>query len=93
MPLIRSHAHVTGLVQGVFFRASTREEARRHGLGGWVRNLPDGGVEVLIEGEKVDVEHLVQWLWKGPPGAEVEKVDVVTNPILAREMESFEIRY
>ncbi len=92
MSLIRAHAFVTGIVQGVFFRASTREQAMGLDLGGWVRNLPDGRVEVLVEGKQSDVEQLVRWMWKGPPGAEVEKVEVETTPITAIELEDFHIR-
>ncbi len=92
MPLIRAHAFVTGRVQGVFFRASTQEQAMRLGLGGWGRNLSDGRVEVLVEGKQSDVEQLIQWLWHGPPGADVEKVEVDTIPITALENETFHIR-
>ncbi len=92
MSLIRAHAFVAGIVQGVFFRASTRERAMELDLGGWVRNLPDGRVEVLAEGKQDDVEQLIQWLWEGPPGAEVEKVEVDTIPITALELETFHIR-
>jgi acylphosphatase len=75
---------VTGRVQGVFFRASTREQARRLGLTGHARNLPDGSVEVLACGEPEAVEALVSWLWQGPPHAAVTGVDcenVVPSPV------------
>jgi acylphosphatase len=67
---------VSGLVQGVFYRAQTREEAQFLGLSGWVRNLPDGRVEVVAEGPKDDLERLVAWCWKGPPSARVTGVEV-----------------
>lgn len=67
----RAHVIVTGRVQGVFFRAGTRDEARRLGLKGWVRNLPDGRVEAVFEGEKSAVGEMLQWCVHGPPGAEV----------------------
>ncbi len=92
MSLMQAHAYVTGLVQGVFFRASTRERAKELGLGGWVRNLSDGRVEVLAEGNQVNVEQLVQWLWEGPPGAEVENIEVDSNKISSLEFEDFHIR-
>jgi len=62
-------------VQGVFFRASTREEARRLGLTGWVRNLPDGRVEVLACGEEQALRDLLSWLGRGPEHANVTHVD------------------
>lgn len=65
---------VTGRVQGVFFRASTRDRARAHGVSGSVRNLPDGRVEVLAFGERASVAALCDWLWEGPPSARVEDV-------------------
>jgi acylphosphatase len=63
-------------VQGVFFRAETRERARSLGVGGWVRNAPDGSVEAALEGDRDRVESLVRWLGRGPSLAEVEDVDV-----------------
>ncbi len=68
----RVHLLVSGLVQGVFYRQSTVEEARRLGLAGWVRNLPDGRVEVLAEGGKGALEALVRFCERGPPAARVE---------------------
>jgi len=69
------HATVSGLVQGVFFRATTREEARRLGLTGWVRNLPDGRVEVLACGEEQALRELLSWLGQGPEHANVTDLD------------------
>jgi acylphosphatase len=65
---------VSGRVQGVFYRASTREQAVRLGLGGHARNLPDGRVEVVAYGEAARLEALERWLWQGPPAAKVEAV-------------------
>ena len=65
---------VSGKVQGVFFRASTREQAQQLGLRGHARNLPDGRVEVLAMGEADAIERLAQWLHHGPPSARVESV-------------------
>jgi len=66
---------VSGRVQGVWFRASTREEARRLGLTGNAVNLPDGRVEVLACGDEDNLKHLQEWLWQGSPAARVDSVD------------------
>lgn len=81
MEKVRAHVYVTGRVQGVFYRATTMEKAYEiGGLTGWVRNLPDGRVEVMAEGEKKKVETLVAWLWHGPPAAKVIDVKVAWLP-------------
>jgi acylphosphatase len=66
---------VHGRVQGVFYRATCAREARSAGLAGWVRNLPDGAVEAVFEGDPAAVEALVAWCRSGPPHAHVERVD------------------
>lgn len=66
---------VSGRVQGVNFRQSTRQTARRLGLSGWVRNLADGRVEVWAQGAEDQVEKLLDWLWLGPPAADVIGVE------------------
>jgi acylphosphatase len=71
----RVHLRIHGLVQGVFYRASTREEAVRRGLAGWVRNRPDGSVECVAEGEEAALQGLVAWCREGPPGARVARVE------------------
>ena len=71
------HAIVTGRVQGVFFRQSTVDEARRLGVSGWVRNRRDGTVELLAEGDIPMLERLLAWLHHGPDGARVLRVDVM----------------
>jgi acylphosphatase len=76
----RARMRVTGLVQGVFYRQSTADEARRLGLAGAVRNLPDGSVEVVAEGPREDVLRLVAWCRRGPPSARVDAVDVAWEP-------------
>jgi acylphosphatase len=68
---------VHGRVQGVFFRDSCRREAQRAGVGGWVRNRPDGTVEALFEGPEEAVQRMVEWVRQGPAYARVERVDVV----------------
>jgi acylphosphatase len=88
---IRRRVVVHGRVQGVFFRGSTQEEARRTGSDGWVRNLPDGAVEAVFEGEAAGVEQLVAYCRRGPPWAEVTRVDVIEE---APEGErGFRVRY
>ncbi|MFQ6094281.1 MAG: acylphosphatase [bacterium] len=72
----RAHIFVSGIVQGVFFRDFTQSNALSLGLTGWVRNLPDGRVEALTEGEKGDIEHLIERLKVGPSGATVDQVEV-----------------
>jgi acylphosphatase len=65
---------ISGVVQGVFFRASTRQEAERLGLSGYARNLRDGRVEVVAAGPCTKLEALEHWLWEGPPSAQVDEV-------------------
>ncbi len=72
----RVHVFVSGAVQGVFFRVQCENLARDRGLGGFVRNLPDGRVEAAFEGEPTDVDALVEWCRDGPPAADVERVDL-----------------
>jgi acylphosphatase len=75
--VIRRRVIVHGRVQGVFFRDTTRRMARSHGLGGWVRNAPDGTVEAVFEGEGEAVESMVRWSRDGPRGAVVERLEVI----------------
>nr|WP_218043178.1 acylphosphatase [Steroidobacter gossypii] len=74
--MIARRCFISGRVQGVFFRASTRQKATELGCAGYARNLPDGRVEVLAVGEPQAVQSLVDWLWQGPPAADVKQVDV-----------------
>jgi acylphosphatase len=74
--LSRAHVFVSGLVQGVSFRWYTVQEARSRGLGGFVRNLPDGRVEAVFEGKDEAVEQMVAWCRHGPRHARVTSVDV-----------------
>ncbi|WP_256686940.1 acylphosphatase [Halococcus qingdaonensis] len=71
----RAHVFVSGRVQGVAFRANTRNTAREIGVDGWVQNLDDGRVEAVFEGEEESVERMVEWCHDGSPAAEVESVD------------------
>ena len=72
---IRAHVFVSGRVQGVYYRANTRDAARERGVDGWVRNLDDGRVEAVFEGPEADVESMVEWCHTGSPAADVEDVD------------------
>ena len=74
---IRRRVVVHGRVQGVFFRGSTQDEAQRAGIDGWVRNLPEGAVEAVFEGEPAAVEQLVAYCQRGPSWAQVAHVDVI----------------
>jgi acylphosphatase len=89
---VRAHVYVSGRVQGVFFRSETQDEALRHNVTGWVRNLPDGRVEAVFEGEKEAVEKLIEFCKRGPPGARVTKVEVAWEPYTG-EFKDFKIRY
>jgi acylphosphatase len=72
----RAQVIVSGSVQGVFFRTETRDRARSLGVAGWIRNAPDGTVEAAFEGEDERVDSMVEWCWRGPSGARVERVEV-----------------
>jgi len=82
---------VTGTVQGVFFRASTMEQAQSMGLRGWVQNLADGRVEIEAEGSRQSLEDLVGWCHHGPPSARVDEVTTRWGPY-RDEHQTFRIR-
>jgi acylphosphatase len=73
---ISRHVRVTGLVQGVFFRAWTQGQARELGISGWVRNCPDGSVEAHLSGEEQAVERMIQRMQSGPSNARVQELTV-----------------
>ncbi|MGM0590689.1 MAG: acylphosphatase [Halobacteriota archaeon] len=73
---IRAHVFVSGTVQGVFYRANTRDAATQRGVDGWVRNLGDGRVEAVFEGPEDSVEAMVEWCHTGSPAAAVSDVEV-----------------
>jgi acylphosphatase len=75
LPTKRAHVRVRGAVQGVFFRVEARDRARSLDVAGWVRNLPDGSVEAVFEGDPERVESMVDWCSRGPSGASVEAVE------------------
>ncbi len=92
MAWVRRHVWVSGRVQGVFFRQFTLEQARKLGVVGFVRNLPDGRVEAIIEGPEEKVAQLIERMRQGPPMARVENLQVVSEPP-TQEFSDFEIRY
>ena len=76
---VRRRAVVHGLVQGVSFRAATRAAALARDVAGWARNLPDGSVEVVLEGSLADVEAVLALCRRGPRGARVDRIDVFSE--------------
>lgn len=88
----RAHIFVSGIVQGVNFRYYTAATATELGLKGWVRNMRDGRVEVLCEGEEEKVNQMIEWCRKGPPSASVRGVGVVMEEYIG-EFSAFDISY
>ena len=89
---VKAHVFINGRVQGVFFRYETKRMALRRGVSGWVRNLPDGRVEAVFEGEKSDVEEMIRFCHRGPPGAIVRDVEVIWEQPTG-DLKGFQIRY
>jgi len=87
----RVHVWISGRVQGVFFRAFTRDAAVREGVAGWVRNLSDGRVEAVFEGDADRVERMVLWCHEGSPLSHVDHVDV-RNEVPSGEWSNFDIK-
>ncbi len=90
MGRIRAHVFVSGTVQGVFYRANTREQVGERDIDGWVKNLPDGRVEAVFEGEEADVDSMIEWCHDGSPQAAVTDVEVEYEAPTG--LEGFEIR-
>lgn len=88
----RIHLFVTGKVQGVFFRQALKSKARENNVSGWVRNLRDGRVEAVLEGEDVGVSRVVEWTHSGPANAWVEDVEI-RNESYAGEFSKFDVLY
>ena len=88
----RVHVTIAGTVQGVAFRAKTRNEAIRNNVMGWVRNIPDGHVEAVFEGTPEGVDHMVSWCRIGPSLAVVKRVEVLEEPY-SGAFKDFNIRY
>jgi acylphosphatase len=87
----RVHLYVSGLVQGVFFRQNTKQKAQSLGVFGWVRNLPDGRVEAVFEGEEPQIKEIVEFCNKGPSTAKVENVEVAWEAFKG-EFNGFSVR-
>ena len=92
MAKIRAHVYIAGRVQGVFFRQNTKRQAHSEGIKGWVRNLDDGRVEAVFEGEEAAVKALVDFCSKGPKGASVTNITVNWEPF-QDEFGTFGITY
>jgi acylphosphatase len=88
----RAHVFVSGRVQGVFFRSETKHKADRYDVKGWVRNLPDGRVEAVFEGEEEAVKALIEFCKRGPSGARITNVDLRWENF-AGEFDAFKVRY
>jgi len=90
--LKRVHVYISGRVQGVFFRAETQRVASGFHLTGWVRNMKDGRVEALFEGDDANMDKMLDWCHIGPPAARVKEVFVEEEPS-ACEFHDFVIKY
>ena len=88
----RIHIFVTGRVQGVFFRQSTRVMAIKNNVNGWVCNLDDGRVEIVVEGEESNINDLVDWCKTGPANSRVDEFELLEEEATG-EFENFEVRY
>lgn len=89
MTQLCKHSYVNGRVQGVFFRASTRDKALALGLTGWVKNLDEGSVEVMVCGDAENVAAMQAWLEKGPTAAEVK--EVISDELPFQQFNQFEV--
>jgi acylphosphatase len=92
MEKARARLLIDGRVQGVFYRAFTRDLAHGLGLDGWVRNLRNGRVEALFEGDKGIVQKAIQACYSGPPGARVSNIEVQWEPFTGEE-KGFSVKY
>ena len=88
----RAHIFICGRVQGVFFRAYTQKAARARNILGWVMNTRDGRVEAVLEGEKKQVEDMINWCYQGSPMSQVTRVDVDWQDYTG-EFPDFGVRY
>ena len=88
----RARVFVSGRVQGVFFRSETKHKADRYDVKGWVRNLPDGRVEAVFEGEEEAVKALIEFCKRGPSGARITNVDLRWENFTG-EFDAFKVRY
>ena len=92
MVLKRIHIFVTGRVQGVFFRQSTRVMAIKNNVNGWVRNLDDGRVEIVAEGETQNIDNLKNWCKTGPANSRVDEFEF-SEEDFTNEFENFQVKY
>jgi acylphosphatase len=92
MAVKRAHLWIEGRVQGVFYRAFTRDLAVKLGLKGWVKNLPDGRVEAVFEGPEEKIQEAIKYCWQGPPAARVTDIDIKWEEPKG-EFDGFDIRY
>jgi acylphosphatase len=88
--MIARRIQVSGRVQGVWYRAKTKEQADQLGVKGWVRNRPDGRVEAHLEGEEENVDRLIAWMQVGPTLARVDELDEAATEL--ENLTSFEIK-
>ena len=86
------HVLISGRVQGVFFRLSTKQKAEQLGLKGWVRNKPDGNVEAIFEGPEEIINEVIEWCHRGPPLSKVTNVEIKKQKT-TNAFEDFSIRY
>jgi acylphosphatase len=89
--VVARHVRVTGKVQGVFFRAWTRDQAREIGVSGWVRNCSDGSVEAHLEGEEAAVDQMIERMRQGPPSARVD--DLSGENVEPEAFDAFKVRH
>jgi len=92
MKIARLRIVIEGIVQGVFFRASTIEESSKLNLTGWVKNRADGSVEAVFEGDVDKIERVIEWCKKGPPGAVVRNIETIWEQSTG-DYDSFTIKY
>lgn len=90
--MVAVRVYVSGIVQGVGYRAFTKRTADSYGLSGWVRNLPDGRVEVFVQGHEDVVWEFLKDLWKGPPAGRVDRMEILKE-VPSHEERDFTIRY
>ena len=88
----RVHVFIKGKVQGVYFRQNMRIVSKRHKVNGWVRNLKDGRVEAVLEGDEMSVSEVIEWCHAGPAEAKVEDVKLAYEPYTG-EFDNFTVRY
>ncbi len=88
--MLCQHYLISGRVQGVWYRASAGKAAKRLGLTGWVRNLSDGRVELMVCGTEEELKQLTDWLWKGPPLAKVKDIEI--TPQTSQTFADFSVR-